>query len=205
MVTTSPMLTGILFFDGNSPTPLLPRPSLPVGTADLVWLFANNADHDTIVCYIFVGIYGLTWAPVGWIYASEVFPLRYRAKGVGISAAGNWIFNLALALFVPSAFTNIQWKTYMIFGTFCLVMALWVFLLCPETVGKSLEEIDYVFESKVPAWRSTGVGGTFEERVQEVEQKYGGHHAGAEVTHHDQVAPATAAASSDGEKGAEKV
>lgn len=44
--------------------------------------------------YIFTGIYGLTWAPTGWIYASEVFPLKYRAKGVGLSAATNWVSNL---------------------------------------------------------------------------------------------------------------
>lgn len=149
------------------------------------------------MCYIFVGIYGLTWAPVGWIYASEVFPLRYRAKGVGVSAAGNWIFNLALALFVPSAFTNIQWETYMIFGTFCFFMTIWVFLLYPETAGKSLEEIDYVFESKLPAWKSAG--GTFEDRVHEVEQKHG---HGAEVAHEE--AP-SAGVATQSEKLAEQV
>lgn len=159
------------------------------------------------VCYIFVGIYGLTWAPVGWIYASEVFPLRYRAKGVGISASGNWIFNLALALFVPSAFTNIQWETYMIFGTFCVVMTFWVFFLYPETAGKSLEEIDYVFDSKIPAWKSASVGGTFEDRVHEVEQKHG-HRGAVEVTH-EEAAPAAAATSAapatENEKVAEQV
>lgn len=41
--------------------------------------------------YIFTGIYGLTWAPTGWIVSSEVFPLKYRAKGVGLSAATNWV------------------------------------------------------------------------------------------------------------------
>ena len=30
-------------------------------------------------------------APVAWIYCSEVFPLKYRAKGVGLSAATNWM------------------------------------------------------------------------------------------------------------------
>lgn len=43
------------------------------------------------MCYIFVGVYGLTWAPGAWIYAAEVFPLKYRAKGVGLAAAGNWV------------------------------------------------------------------------------------------------------------------
>lgn len=61
--------------------------------------------------YIFTGIYGLTWAPTGWIYCSEVFPLKYRAKGVGLSAATNWIFNFALAYFLPPSFKNITWKT----------------------------------------------------------------------------------------------
>ncbi|KAI9147639.1 High-affinity glucose transporter [Paramyrothecium foliicola] len=97
------------------------------------------------MCYIFVGVYGLTWAPVAWIYAGEVFPLRYRAKGVGLAAAGNWSFNLALAYFVPPSFTNIQWRSYMIFGTFCFVMIFHVFFMYPETAGLSLEEIEQKF------------------------------------------------------------
>jgi hypothetical protein len=35
---------------------------------------------------------------------------KVRAKGVGLSAATNWIFNFALAYFVAPAFHNIQWK-----------------------------------------------------------------------------------------------
>lgn len=120
---------------------------------------------------------------MGWIYASEVFPITYRAKGVGVSAAGNWIFNLALALFVPPAFTNITWQTYMIFGTFCAVMAIHVFLCYPETSGKSLEEIEYVFASKIPAWRSANIGGTFEDHIAAVEQKHGD--ASGEFSHEE--------------------
>ncbi|KAH6651989.1 general substrate transporter [Truncatella angustata] len=119
------------------------------------------------LCYIFVGIYGLSWAPIGWIYCSEVFPLKYRAVGVGLAAACNWTMNLALAFFVPPAFTNIQWKTYMIFGTFCFVMTFHIFFTYPETVGKSLEEIDELFDSDIPAWRSTNLGSRFDQRVAE--------------------------------------
>lgn len=140
------------------------------------------------LAYIFVGVYGLAWAPGAWIYASEVFPLRYRAKGVGLAAAGNWrcvfddffsntvlltslspSFNLALAFFVPPAFENIKWKTYLIFGTFCFAMTVHIFLTYPETVRKSLEEIDHLFEQKVPAWRTASVG-TFDDKVQEMKR-----------------------------------
>lgn len=87
------------------------------GNANLRLLLSPTPGKAVIaLSYIFTGIYGLTWAPTGWIYCSEVFPLKYRAKGVGLSAATNWIFNFALAYFLPPAFKNITWKTYIIFG-----------------------------------------------------------------------------------------
>ncbi|GFP57695.1 high-affinity glucose transporter [Trichoderma asperellum] len=124
------------------------------------------------LCYIFVGIW-VTWAPGAWIYCGEVFPLKYRAKGVGLAAAGNWAFNLALAFFVPPAFTNIQWKAYMIFGTFCIAMVFHVYFMYPETVKKSLEEIDVLFDDNIPAWRSASAVSTFEEKVVRVKETGG--------------------------------
>jgi hypothetical protein len=93
-------------------------------------------------------------------------------------------FNLALAFFVPPAFTNIQWKTYLIFGTFCIVGAVHAFFTYPETVKKSLEEIDHIFDQKVPAWRTAELA-TFEERVAGVKQAGGLKEGAAEHTHEE--------------------
>ena len=124
--------------------------------------------------YIFTGIYGLTWAPTGWIYCSEVFPLKYRAKGVGLSAATNWIFNFALAYFLPPSFENITWKTYIIFGVFCTAMQVHIFFTYPETARKSLEEIDVLFDSDIPPWKSTKVNATaLEERAEQIKIRGG--------------------------------
>lgn len=66
-------------------------------SANIKWQVLGHPAKGIIACsYIFVGVYGLTWAPAAWIYCSEVFPLKWRAKGVGLSAATNWIFNFAL-------------------------------------------------------------------------------------------------------------
>ncbi|KAI0006244.1 putative MFS glucose transporter [Xylariaceae sp. FL0662B] len=141
------------------------------GNSILRWELASGpASKGVIACsYIFVGVYGFTWAPGGWIYCSEVFPLKYRAKGVGLSAATNWIFNFALAFFVAPAFTNIVWKTYIIFGVFCAAMTFHIFFTYPETAERTLEEIDLVFDSNVPAWRSGQVHQhAFEEKVSKV-------------------------------------
>ncbi|KAK7432304.1 hypothetical protein QQZ08_001251 [Neonectria magnoliae] len=144
------------------------------GNEILKWSISGAPAKGVIaLAYIFVGVYGLTWAPVAWIYCAEVFPLKYRAKGVGLSAAGNWIFNLALAFFVPPAFTNIQWKTYMIFGTFCIAMTFHAFFTYPETSRKTLEEVDLLFDANIPAWRSAKAGVTFEEKVEEAKRTGG--------------------------------
>jgi hypothetical protein len=63
-----------------------------LGNENLKWSITGAPAQAVIaLAYIFVGIYGLTWAPGAWIYCAEVFPLTYRAKGVGLSAAGNWM------------------------------------------------------------------------------------------------------------------
>ena len=63
------------------------------GNTALRYVVTNGKAAKAIISmmYIFVGVYGFTWAPTGWIYCSEVFPLQWRAKGVGLSAATNWM------------------------------------------------------------------------------------------------------------------
>lgn len=108
-----------------------------------------------IACsYLFVASFAPTWGPGIWIYCSEIFPLRQRALANGLTAAANWIFNFAIAMFTPVAFTNITWKTYIIYGVFCVAMFVHVAVLFPETKGKTLEEIEQMWEARIPAWRT---------------------------------------------------
>ncbi|KAF7168368.1 hypothetical protein CNMCM6106_003606 [Aspergillus hiratsukae] len=142
------------------------------GNKNLRWEIKGAAGKGVIACsYIFTGIYGLTWAPAAWIYASEVFPLKYRAKGVGLAAAGNWIFNFALAYFVAPAFTNITWRTYILFGVFCTALTFHVFFTYPETARRSLEEIDLMFDENLKPWQSHKVEDKFTEQIEKHRQQ----------------------------------
>lgn len=75
-------------------------------------------------------------------------------------------------------------------------MTVHVFFFYPETAGKSLEEIDEVFESKTPAWR-TGQLGTFQDRLHEVERKQEGGIAEAD---HQEAPSAQSGTAAHGEK-----
>lgn len=100
---------------------------------------------------------------------------------------------VALAYFVAPAFTNIQWKTCtsspnpliprnpnptnetnvpadIIFGVLCTAMTAHIFFTYPETVGRTLEEIDYVFECDLPVWRTGEAKSQFAEDVEAVQR-----------------------------------
>jgi MFS family permease len=167
------------------------RPTMLVGAALMMtFMFANGgimATHGVIVpggidgvaaesmslsgapakgliacTYLFVASYAPTWGPASWIYPPELFPLRLRGKGVALATSANWAFNMALGLFTPVAFTNIMWKTYIMFGVFNACMFIHTFFVFPETAGKTLEETEAMFEDPqgfkylgTPAWRTS--------------------------------------------------
>ena len=80
---------------------------------------------------------------------------------MALATSGNWAFNFALGYFVPPAFQNIKWETYILFGVFCVAMWVHVFFMFPETAGKTLEEVEELFTDPhgpkyigTPAWKT---------------------------------------------------
>ncbi|KAF9954726.1 hypothetical protein BGZ72_004334 [Mortierella alpina] len=121
------------------------------------WAIQGNdpASHAVIACsYLFVCSFAISWGPVSWTYPAEIYPLRIRSKAVSLSTASNWAFNFILAYAVPPALENIQYRTYFIFAVFCVAMTIHVFFMFPETKGRTLEEMDELFNSDFPAWKT---------------------------------------------------
>ncbi|CAO3563744.1 unnamed protein product [Mortierella alpina] len=121
------------------------------------WAIQGNdaASRAVIACsYLFVCSFAISWGPVSWTYPAEIYPLRIRSKAVSLSTASNWAFNFILAYAVPPALQNIQYRTYFIFAAFCVAMTIHVFFMFPETKGRTLEEMDELFNSDVPAWKT---------------------------------------------------
>ena len=104
---------------------------------------------------------------MSWVYPPELYPLRVRGKAVALATSANWAFNTALGAFVPTSFATIRWQTYIIFGVFNAAMLIHVFFLFPETAGKTLEEVELMFEDPkgipyigTPAWKTRVEYGT---------------------------------------------
>jgi len=126
------------------------RPGEFTSSAESMAIAGAPAKAVIASTYLFVASFACTWGPVSWTYPPELFPLRLRGKAVALCTSANWAFNFALAYFVPPAFTNITWKTYVIFAVFCGAMFFHVFFFFPETANKPLEEVEAIFDYSKP-------------------------------------------------------
>ena len=98
----------------------------------------------------------MSWGPICWVLISEIFPNTIRGAAVAIAVAFQWIFNwIVSASFVPmfnmqtSADPNFgHWFTYGLYGVICVLAALFVWRLVPETKGKTLEDMSNLWKNR---------------------------------------------------------
>ena len=120
-------------------------------------------------CYILVLVYALTLAPIAWVYAAEVWSLETRATGMALASVANWLFNFAIGLFIPPAFQNISWKLFVIFGVLCFGAAIQAYLTYPETAGKTIEEIELLFNNDaIRPWNTKPGNSLLDAHIEEV-------------------------------------
>ena len=82
-----------------------------------------------------------SWGPICWVYIAELFPNTIRSRATAIAVAFQWIFNFVVSsTFVPM-YTRSPFFAYALYGVICLVAAVFVWRLVPETKGKTLEDM----------------------------------------------------------------
>ncbi|KAH6608987.1 sugar transporter family, partial [Trichoderma cornu-damae] len=96
--------------------------------------------------FVFNTFFALGWLGMTWLYPAEITPLRTRAPANALSTASNWIFNFMVVMITPVSFTNIKWKTYVVFAVLNALVVPCVYFFFPETAYRSLEEMDAIFQ-----------------------------------------------------------
>ncbi|KAI0805963.1 general substrate transporter [Irpex lacteus] len=94
-------------------------------------------------------MFSLSFGPVSWVLASEVFPTKTRSMGTAVATCANWLFNILFSQVSNLAIENVSWKYYILFICLNAIDFVVIFLFFPETKGKSLEEMAQVFGDEV--------------------------------------------------------
>lgn len=96
------------------------------------------------VAFFSVGI-----GPVCWVLTSEIFPLRFRAQASALGAVGNRVCSGVIAMSFLSVSRAISvGGTFFIFSAISALSVAFVYKCVPETKGKSLEQIEELFQDE---------------------------------------------------------
>ncbi|KAF2762350.1 permease of the major facilitator superfamily [Pseudovirgaria hyperparasitica] len=95
--------------------------------------------------YLFYTCFNATWGVGSWLYASEIWPIRYRAKGNGVTTATLWLGTFCVAQLSPVVFERVGWGLYAGYAGLCGLAYLFVQFCMVETRGRSLEDMSRLF------------------------------------------------------------
>lgn len=100
--------------------------------------------------YLDIIAYNFSWGPLPWPCTSEIFPTRIREPGVAFGVGSQWLFNFVWSFSTPYIMAGIGWGTFLLFGVLDILIVAFTFFCLKETAGKTLEEINDMFDGINP-------------------------------------------------------
>ncbi|MEF8845396.1 MAG: sugar porter family MFS transporter [Bacteroidales bacterium] len=93
----------------------------------------------------FIAFFALSQGTVIWVYISEIFPNRVRAKGQTLGSFTHWagaaIVSWIFPMFAEIGNTTSTGYAFLLFTVIMVIQFIVVYKFFPETKGKSLEQI----------------------------------------------------------------
>ncbi len=103
-----------------------------------------SGSHEGLLVWLLVGFiasFAFSQGAVIWVYLSEVFPNRVRAKGQSLGSFTHWIMNAAISFSFPIVAGKSRGAPFVFFAAMMIVQFFVVLFMYPETKGHSLEDM----------------------------------------------------------------
>ena len=99
---------------------------------------------------LYIAAFGLSVGPVVWVILSEIFPTAVRGRALGLATFFLWAADYAVTQTFPIMDAKGSWFVrvlnhafpFYLYAAFCVVLCVVVWLLVPETKGRTLEQIE---------------------------------------------------------------
>jgi sugar porter (SP) family MFS transporter len=111
--------------------------------AGVAGIFLTNRHHELLVWMLigFIAFFAFSQGAVIWVYISEVFPNRVRAKGQSLGSFSHWIMNALISWTFPLMAASSGGYPFAFFSAMMIAQFFVVLFFYPETKGISLEEM----------------------------------------------------------------
>ena len=106
---------------------------------------------------IWLGLYSSLVGPESFTVAAEISATRVRAQTLSIARNA---YNIATIFgntiepyLINPTYAGLKGKTALVWFGICFLTLVWTVLRLPETRGRTYEELDVLFEKRIPAWK----------------------------------------------------
>lgn len=121
-----------------------------VGTAvclsGVASIFFMNRGQEYLVWFLvaYIAFFAVSQGAVIWVYLSEVFPTRVRAKGQSLGSSSHWIMNALISAVFPLLAHSSGAYPFVFFALMMVLQFFVVLFLYPETKRVSLEQMQHL-------------------------------------------------------------
>ena len=152
VINISFTLVAVFTVDKLGRKPLLITGSLGMALGALGVALSNVMSLPALVPVVSIMLYSacfmFSWGPICWVYIAELFPNTIRSQATAWAVAFQWIFNFIVSsTFVPM-YSWSPFFAYALYGVICLIAAVFVWKLVPETKGKTLEDMTALWRAR---------------------------------------------------------
>jgi len=108
-------------------------------------IFFTKAHKDLLVWLLvgYIAFFAFSQGAVIWVYISEVFPNRVRAKGQSLGSFSHWFMNASISGIFPLMAQSSGAYPFVFFAAMMVLQFFVVLFLYPETKGVTLEEMQH--------------------------------------------------------------
>ena len=104
--------------------------------------YTNTAGQLLLVSLlVFIASHAFGQGAVIWVFISEIFPNRVRARGQALGSFTHWIMAAAISWSFPMIAAKSGGHTFAFYAVCMIGQLFWVWCVMPETKGVSLEQI----------------------------------------------------------------
>ena len=110
------------------------------GVARVFW---SRQHQEYLLWFLiaYIAFFAISQGAVIWVYISEVFPNRVRAKGQALGSSSHWVMNAIIAYTFPQLAKSSGAYPFMFFSAMMVLQFFVVLFFYPETKRVSLEQM----------------------------------------------------------------
>jgi len=107
------------------------------------WAFHNGSGGTLVLASLigYIAFFAFSQGSVIWVYISEIFPNRVRARGQALGSFTHWFWAAVVSWTFPVIAERSGASAFGFFAAMMVLQFVLVLLLLPETKGISLEQI----------------------------------------------------------------